>query len=56
MDFWWGTINTAVLLCSSLSMALAVRAAQLGQRRMVVAFLLILVSLSMSDYIIRSWR
>jgi cytochrome c oxidase subunit III len=43
MDFWWGTINTAVLLCSSLTMALGVRASQLGQRRLVVAFLLITI-------------
>ena len=28
MDFWWGTINTAVLICSSLTMALGVRASQ----------------------------
>lgn len=34
---WLGGVNTAVLLCSSLTMALAVRAAQLRQRpRMVV--------------------
>lgn len=33
MDLWLGTINTAVLLTSSLTMALAVRAAQLGERK-----------------------
>jgi cytochrome c oxidase subunit 3 len=43
MDFWWGTINTAVLLCSSLTMALGVRASQLGQRRMLFTFLLITI-------------
>ena len=43
MDFWWGTINTAVLLCSSLTMALGVRASQLGQRRMLVTFLSITI-------------
>lgn len=47
MDFWWGTINTAVLLCSSLTMALGVRASQLGQRRMPVIFLLITILLGM---------
>jgi cytochrome c oxidase subunit 3 len=35
-----GTINTAVLLCSSLSMALAVQAAQRGLQRRVVLLLL----------------
>jgi cytochrome c oxidase subunit 3 len=41
MDFWYGTINTVVLICSSLTMALAVRAAQLGQRKALVAFLIV---------------
>jgi cytochrome c oxidase subunit III len=35
-----GGINTGVLLCSSLTMALAVRAAQLGGRRVVILFLI----------------
>lgn len=35
-----GGINTAVLICSSLTMALAVRAGQLGQRRLIVMFLI----------------
>jgi cytochrome c oxidase subunit III len=43
MDFWWGTINTAVLLCSSLTMALGVRASQLGNRRTLVTFMLITI-------------
>jgi cytochrome c oxidase subunit 3 len=33
MDFWLGTLNTAVLLTSSFCMAWADRAAQAGQRR-----------------------
>jgi cytochrome c oxidase subunit III len=41
MDFWWGTINTAVLICSSLTMALAVRSAQVGQRKLLVMFLIV---------------
>lgn len=39
MDFWWGTINTVVLLCSSLTMAAAVRSTQLGLRKSTVALL-----------------
>jgi len=35
----YGTINTAILLTSSLTMALAVRAAQLGSQRSLVNFL-----------------
>ena len=34
-----GAINTAVLLCSSFTMVLAVRAGQLGQRKAIMAFL-----------------
>ena len=36
---WAGTINTFVLITSSLTMALGVRAAQLGERRIVMIFL-----------------
>lgn len=34
-DVWWGTVETAVLLTSSLTMAWAVRAARLGKRNEV---------------------
>jgi len=37
---WAGTTNTAVLITSSLTMALAVRAAQLGQRRLLILMLI----------------
>jgi cytochrome c oxidase subunit 3 len=40
LDIVLGGINTGVLLCSSLTMALAVHAAQLGARRTVVLFLI----------------
>jgi cytochrome c oxidase subunit III len=35
-----GAINTAVLICSSLTMALAVRAGQLGNRKAIIWFLI----------------
>jgi len=38
---WAGTTNTAVLITSSLTMALAVEAAQLGQRRRLMLFLVL---------------
>ena len=41
MDVMLGGTNTAVLICSSLTMALAVRAAQLSRSRDVVKFLLL---------------
>jgi cytochrome c oxidase subunit 3 len=40
LDIKLGTLNTVVLLCSSLTMALAVRSAQLGKSRAIVGFLI----------------
>jgi cytochrome c oxidase subunit 3 len=40
LDLMWGTINTAVLIGSSLTMALAVWAAQTGRRKSTVGFLM----------------
>jgi cytochrome c oxidase subunit III len=39
MDFWIGTVNTAVLICSSLTMVLAVGAIQQGRRRLTSVML-----------------
>ena len=44
LENWFvGALNTGVLLCSSLTMALAVHAAQMGSRKWVVNWLLITV-------------
>lgn len=43
MDVLAGAINTAVLICSSLTMAMGVRAAQLGQRKLLIIFLIITI-------------
>jgi len=40
IDLFWGTLNTAVLICSSLTVAMAVRAAQLGKRMLQVKLLI----------------
>ena len=45
LDILLGGINTAVLITSSLTMALAVHAAQLGHRRLLMMFLLITMAL-----------
>jgi len=45
LDYQLGAINTAVLICSSLTMVLAVRAAQMGQRRGLIVFLLLTILL-----------
>jgi cytochrome c oxidase subunit 3 len=43
MNIWLGATNTAVLICSSLSMALAVRAAQTGKRKLMAMLLVITI-------------
>jgi cytochrome c oxidase subunit III len=43
-----GAINTAVLLCSSFTMVLAVRAAQLGQRKAIIIFLILTLILGLT--------
>src|SRR5580693_6845023 len=40
-----GAVNTAVLLCSSFTMVMAVRAAQIGSRRALVWFLILTILL-----------
>ena len=41
----WGTINTIVLICSSLTVALGVRAAQMGKRKLLVVLLILTIIL-----------
>jgi cytochrome c oxidase subunit III len=48
LDIWMGTINTAVLICSSLTVALGVRAAQMGKRRLLVILLLLTIVLGLA--------
>jgi cytochrome c oxidase subunit III len=43
MNIWAGGVNTAVLICSSLTMALGVRAAQTGKTRLMVILLSITI-------------
>jgi len=41
LNVYIGAANTVVLLCSSFTMVLAVRAAQLGQRKAIILFLIL---------------
>jgi cytochrome c oxidase subunit 3 len=43
MEFWPGTINTVILLCSSLTVALSVRAAAMGAQKTTAILLLFTV-------------
>jgi cytochrome c oxidase subunit 3 len=45
LDITLGTVNTAVLICSSLTMAMAVRSAQLGRSKAIVGFLVATIGL-----------
>ena len=42
---WAGSVNTVVLICSSLTMAMAVRSAQIDKKKAIVVFLLLTILL-----------
>ena len=41
MNPFWGAVNTIVLICSSLTMALAVRSAQISARKALIVFIIL---------------
>ncbi len=47
LDIFWGGLNTAVLITSSLTMALAVNAAELGKRKRIGIFLILTMLLGL---------
>jgi len=53
LDIVLGGINTVVLIGSSLTMALAVRAAQTGQQRATIVFLLLTMALGLTFLVIK---
>lgn len=53
---WLGTLNTAVLLTSSLSMALAARAAQAGERKALARLLLTTAALGVLFLGVKGWE
>jgi cytochrome c oxidase subunit 3 len=53
LDVTLGAINTAVLIGSSLTMALAVHAAQTGKRKAQVGFLLLTIALGLTFLVIK---
>jgi cytochrome c oxidase subunit 3 len=52
----YGGTNTAILLCSSLTMALAVRAAHLGRRKLLVTYLLLTISLGSAFLVVKGFE
>ncbi len=53
LDWRMGALNTAVLVSSSLSAAWAVRAAQLGQRRVLVGTLVVTLALAATFMVVK---
>jgi len=56
LDVWLGSINTVILLCSSLAMALAVWAAQTGKRDKLFKFLLLTIVLGSAFLVIKGFE
>ena len=48
LNIWYGAINTGVLLCSSLTVVLAVRAAQLNKRKALTMWLVLTIVLGLA--------
>ena len=48
LDTKWGFINTIVLICSSLTMALAVYYSQVGKRKLLITFLWLTILLGLT--------
>jgi cytochrome c oxidase subunit 3 len=53
LDVKWGAINTAVLIISSLTAAWAVRAAQLGQKRLLVGTIAVTIACACGFLVIK---
>ena len=47
MKFWMGAVNTAVLICSSFTMAMAVHSAETGKKRRLVLFLVSTIAIGL---------
>jgi cytochrome c oxidase subunit 3 len=48
INIWLGAINTVVLICSSLTVAMGVRAAQMGKRKLLVILLILTLVLGLA--------
>lgn len=56
LDVTMGFINTLVLICSSLTMALAVYFSQTGKRKQLIAFLLLTMALGLAFLVIKGFE
>src|SRR6266536_6305034 len=53
MEIALGAVNTAVLICSSLTMVMAVHSAKLGNRKLTAIFLLLTILLGVTFLVIK---
>ncbi len=56
MEYWMGAVNTAVLICSSFTMALGVHSAEAGKKRLTVLFLLLTMLIGCIFLGIKFWE
>jgi cytochrome c oxidase subunit III len=56
MDFWFGTINTVILLCSSLLVALAVHAVQVGHNKTCGLYLWIASAMGVAFLVLKGFE
>src|SRR5208282_5061515 len=56
LNIWMGGINTAVLIVSSVTVVLAVRAAEAGKRKLLVGYLVVTVLLGLTFLVIKSFE
>jgi len=56
LDVVVGAVNTAVLLCSSFTMVLAVRAAQIGSRKALIWFLILTIVLGGVFLVVKAYE
>lgn len=56
MYFWYGTVNTVVLICSSLFIALGVHAAQMDKRKLLTLFLILALLLGVVFMVLKGFE
>jgi cytochrome c oxidase subunit III len=56
MEFWFGTINTVILLCSSLLVALSVHAVQTGKNRLCAIYLWIASAMGVAFLVLKGFE
>ena len=56
LNIWMGAINTAVLIVSSVTVVLAVKAAELGKRKLLTSYLVVTVLLGMTFLVIKGFE